>query len=279
MEVFKINFLYWNVCNNNISSYIVDACVENKINILILTECKNIDVDYLIRKLRDEGMFFQVERINKDSRIMLLHNIKEQINVIKESKYYSVFNINNGDKKNLLFTLHLPSRYRQEKDDLNMYASQIIREFEQLEEERNTENSIVVGDFNMNPFDSGMISALSFNAVMCLEIAKRRSRKVLQEERKFYYNPMWHLMGNASNLSKGTFYYSTETKSYYWYTYDQVILRPDLINKFDINKLKIIDVVNKKSLVSRNNIPDKKRISDHLPIKFELKMEVMKSNG
>ncbi|MBP2031960.1 hypothetical protein J2Z42_000625 [Clostridium algifaecis] len=33
-----------------------------------------------------------------------------------------------------------------------------------------------------------MVSALSFNAVMCPEIAKRRSRKVLQEERKFYYS-------------------------------------------------------------------------------------------
>lgn len=160
-----------------------------------------------------------------------------------------------------------------------MYASQIIREFEQLEEERNTENSIVVGDFNMNPFDSGMVSSLSFNAVMCPQIAKKRSRKVLQEERKFYYNPMWHLMGNASNSSKGTFYYSTETKSYYWYTYDQVILRPDLIDKFDLNKLKIIDVINKNRLTSKNNIPDKKRISDHLPIKFELKMEVIKNHG
>lgn len=275
----KINFLYWNVANNNITSYIVEACVENNINILILTECKNIDVDYLLRKLNDENLFFEIERIDKDSRVMLLHNTKGQINVIKESKYYLAFNIKDGNKRFLLFALHLPSRYKQEKDDLNMYASQIIREFEQLEEERNTENSIVVGDFNMNPFDSGMISSLSFNAVMCPQIAKKRSRKVLQEERKFYYNPMWHLMGNALNSSKGTFYYSTETKSYYWYTYDQVILRPDLIDKFDLNKLKIIDVINKNRLISKNNIPDRKRISDHLPIKFELKMEVIKNHG
>lgn len=64
---------------------------------------------------------------------------------------------------------------------------------------------------------------------------------------------MWHLMGNASNLCKGTFYYSTETKSYYWYTYDQVILRPNLIDKFDINELKIIESINNISLISKKN--------------------------
>lgn len=268
----EINFLYWNAGNHNISSYIADACIENDINVLILSEHKNVDVSYLLRKLKNSNMIYEVERVDKDSRIMLLHNTKKQINIINESPYYSVFNIKDGEEKYLLFTVHLPSRYSQERIDLNMYASQVLREFEQFEEIRGTEKSIVVGDFNMNPFDDGMVSALSFNAVMCPKIAERKSRKVLHEERKFYYNPMWNLMGNSSNLCKGTFYYSSETKSYYWYTYDQVILRPDLIDKFDMNELKIIDIVNNRKLTTEKAIPDKKRISDHLPIKF--KMEV-----
>lgn len=274
----KINFLYWNTHNKNISSYIVDACVENSINILILTEHKNIDTDYLIRKLKENNLFFEVEKIDPHSRILLLHNTKGQINVIKESKYYSAFNIKNKEEVYLLFALHLPSRYAQERIDLDMYAVQLSREFEQLEEERKTEKSIVVGDFNMNPFDDGMISSLSFNAVMSPTIANKRSRKVFCDDRKFYYNPMWHLMGNDSNLCKGTFYYPSETKSYYWYTYDQVIIRPDLIDKFDINDLKIIDLINSNSLVNKNSIPNEKKISDHLPIKFKIKLEVNKNN-
>ena len=275
----RINFLYWNAKNNNISAYIVDACVENAVNLLILVEHKNIDIEYLIRKLRDNNLFFEVERIDKDSRILLLHNTKKQVNIIKESKYYSVFIIKDKSELYLIFALHLPSRYAEERSDLNMYAAQVKREFEQIEEERNTEKSIVVGDFNMNPFDDGMVSALSFNAVMCPNIAKKISRKVLDEERKFYYNPMWHLMGNALNPCKGTFYYPSETKSYYWYTYDQVIIRPEIIEKFDIDKLKIIDSISNNSLVSVNNIPNKSLISDHLPIKFKINLEVNENNG
>ena len=275
----KINFLYWNAKNNNISSYIVEACVENNVNLLILVEHKNIDIDYLIRKLKDNNLFFEVERVDKDSRILLLHNTKKQISIVRESKYYSAFIIKDEAEVYLIFALHLPSRYAEERSDLNMYASQVMREFEQIEEERNTEKSIVVGDFNMNPFDDGMVSSLGFNAVMCPSIAKKKSRKVLNEERKFYYNPMWNLMGNALNSCKGTFYYPSGTKSYYWYTYDQVIIRPELIEKFEMDDLKIIDVINNNSLVSVNSIPNKRLISDHLPIKFKIKLEVNKNNG
>ncbi|AOR24141.1 hypothetical protein [Clostridium taeniosporum] len=274
----KINFLYWNTNNNNISSYIIEACLENKIDVLILSENKNIDIDYLRRKLKENNLFFKVEKIVPHSRILLLHNTKGQINVIKESKYYSTFNLKDKDERFLIFALHLPSKYAQERSDLNMYTSQILREFEQLEEERKTEKSIVVGDFNMNPFDDGMVSALGFNAVMCPTIAKKQSRKVLNEERKFYYNPMWHIMGNYFNSCKGTFYYPTATKSYYWYTYDQVIIRPELIDKFDINELEVLSIINEKSLLTRNNLPNKKKISDHLPIKFKLELEVTKNN-
>lgn len=42
----------------------------------------------------DNNMFFKAEKIIPNSKIMLLHNTKDQINVIKESPHYSAFNIN-----------------------------------------------------------------------------------------------------------------------------------------------------------------------------------------
>lgn len=92
----------------------------------------------------------------------------------------------------------------------------------------------------MNHFDDGMVSALGFNAVMCQTIAKKQYKKVLHEERKFFYNHMCNIMEGYFNLCKGTFYYSTATRSYYGYTYDQAIIRLDLIDKFDINEFKIL---------------------------------------
>lgn len=88
-------------------------------------------------------MFFKTENVITNSRILLLHNTKGQINVIKESAYYSAFNIKVKDERYLMVALHLTSKYAQERSDLNMYMSQILREFEQLEEKRKTEKTIV----------------------------------------------------------------------------------------------------------------------------------------
>lgn len=269
----KINFLYWNVNNKNLACYISEVCLENKADVLILAEHKSVDLDYLTRKLNEKEFMFEIENIIPNSRILLLHKRGIQIKVVKESRYYSAFKLKHDEEQILIFALHLPSKYAQETSDLNMYTSQIIREFEQIEEERKISRSLVVGDFNMSPFDEGMISALGFNAVMSTEIARKKSRKVLNQERKFYYNPMWHMMGNDDHDCKGTFYYSSSTKSFYWYTYDQVILRPQLIDNFSMDNLRIINKINDKSLITKSNVPNKKEISDHLPIKFKINME------
>lgn len=84
---------------------------------------------------------------------------------------------------------------------------------------------------------------------------------------------MWHIWRNDNNVCKGKYYYSTSAKSYYWYTYDQVIFRPEWIDNFNIDNLKIISKVNDNSLLTKSNIPNKREILEHLPLKFRIDME------
>ena len=55
-----------------------------------------------------------------------------------------------------------------------------------------------------------------------------------------------------------------------WNIYDQVIIRPALRARFVENSLRIIKETKTRFLLDSNGHPDKK-ISDHLPIVFEIK--------
>ena len=256
------------------SSYIVGACIEHNIDVLILTEYSNVDIQYIQRKLNIEGKSFIVEQIDKNSRILLMRNSNVNLKVINEGKqYYSIFKLIAGNQTILIFAVHFPSLTNLERNDIDMFSSQIAREFEQFEEKYETEDSLIVGDFNMNPFDPGMVSSFSFNAVMCPEIAKKKDRTFLFNERKFYYNPMWHVMGNESYINKGTYFYAQSAKSYYWYTYDQVLIRPGLIKQFSMPELEALNCINDNNLLTKKGITNSEQFSDHLPLKFEIKME------
>ena len=69
----------------------------------------------------------------------------------------------------------------------------------------------------------------------------------------------------------GSQHYSGNDKdNIFWNIYDQIIIRPDLRKYFVDEELKIVTGTSNCSFLNRNGHPNKK-ISDHLPIIFEIK--------
>jgi len=54
--------------------------------------------------------------------------------------------------------------------------------------------------------------------------------------------------------------------------FDQVLIRPSLIDIFDVKELKIITTTGTEMLLSDTGIPNKRVASDHLPLVFELSL-------
>ena len=52
--------------------------------------------------------------------------------------------------------------------------------------------------------------------------------------------------------------------------FDQVLIRPELINGFEPAKLRIVTAIGGSPLVEQDGRPDSGNYSDHLPIVFEL---------
>ena len=145
------------------------------------------------------------------------------------------------------------------------------QEIAQLEDTDRHQNTILVGDLNMDPFHPGLVTAHAFNAVMTRKIAEREERKVSEKSYRFFYNPMWGFFGDQSLGPAGTCYFSPkEPVWYYWNMFDQVLLRPSMMDL--LRDLAILYSDSQESFLTSNATPNKTRFSDHLPILFRLRL-------
>jgi hypothetical protein len=267
-----VNFVFWNVGKKPLESEITQLAVETKPDFLVLAEYEG-DQAKLLKQINDNYPHLYAIPSIGCQRITIfssfspghIHHKREQARfTIKEL-------LNPGDIPLLLGMVHLPSKLRSNDIDQLSYAMTLRNEIEQAEKEAGHRNTLVFGDFNMNPFDYGMLFAGGMHAISCLTTAKRESRIVHGQEKSFFYNPSWNLLGDFTETPGTYFHKSPQTLALYWNTLDQVILRPSLARYLKPKSLSIIHKLRLGSLISPKGQPS---ASDHLPIKFSLDMKI-----
>ena len=171
----------------------------------------------------------------------------------------------------LLAAIHFPSKLHFSDQEQALEATVLAQQIREAEQLAQCERTVLVGDLNMNPFENGVIAANGLHGVMTREIAARQTRTVQDQTYPFFYNPMWGRLGDATEGPAGSYYYAhSGHTTYFWNSFDQVLLRPALLQYFRDEELKILTDDGELSLVSDNGLPDKKTASDHLPILFKL---------
>ena len=171
----------------------------------------------------------------------------------------------------LIVGVHLPSKRERRDVDHSALSTRLSRRIEEIEASIGHDRTVLIGDFNMNPFESGMSSADGFHGVMDRRIAAKGSRTVDEVTRRFFYNPMWRIMGNNTVSALGTYYKNMGGYvNLYWHTFDQALLRPSLLDCFREEGLRLIDTVGRTSLLHRNGLGLDETISDHLPLVLNL---------
>ncbi|AGP34359.1 hypothetical protein BE04_41665 [Sorangium cellulosum] len=84
---------------------------------------------------------------------------------------------------------------------------------------------------------------------------------------------MWSRFGDGSPGPPGTYYRDGgEHITFFWNMYDQVLIRPDLLDAFRPEELEILHADGASSLLTQGGLPDRGRASDHLPVLFRLSL-------
>lgn len=264
-----ISFLFWNLNGRPLQRRVANIVREHEVDVVVLAEC-------------DASSHVWLEAINEAQQcdynegIRLLETIAVYTRLSQRTleenpelrlSAHQLF-LPSGDDI-LCVATHLPSKLYWRDASQSHLCTQLAARIGRLEEQLGHSRTILVGDLNMNPFEPGLVSSYGLHATMARQVAERQTRTVLGQDYPFFYNPMWGYFGDALDGPPGTYYYSrAEPVNYFWNIFDQVLLRPSLLGRFENNRLRILDSDGASSLLTTQGLPDSVGASDHLPIVF-----------
>ncbi len=178
----------------------------------------------------------------------------------------------------LIVGVHLDSGNHQSVQRRAIWARRAVQDVRQLENDLNHTRTILVGDFNMNPFDGGLVDADALHAVMTRDLALGRHVERPQGLPLFLQSDVEFSgrlappgpAGPSHRLPPGTHFYgpSGELATHFWQMYDQILLRPDMMDRLLHLEVMVTDGV--APLVTPSGRPKSQALTDHLPIHFIL---------
>lgn len=271
-----MNIVFWNLKKAPVSTLLCQLANEGQADLIVLAE-STLDISATLRELQTVTghTYANGLKLPMTGRISLLH--KKDLFAFGQreaSDHWEVMELrycSQGNPSNqppfILAAAHLPSPVRTKPTTTYDICQRFSRAIRGMETSQKHSRTVAVGDFNLNPFDEGIVSHSGLHAVMSREIARQDSRIVARESSPFFYNPMWRLMGGGDRGALGTYYYrGSDSIEIFWHTIDQVLFRPTLLDAVDDSSIQIITQIGTTPLDVKTN----KRLVDHYPLFFQI---------
>lgn len=270
-----LTFLFWNLHRNSqIAPLLERVATLHRVDVAAFAECPFSPNDLIVALGVIEGKGFRSHEGRQNRRIIVA--VREPVGCsdpVAESRYLTVRPLNlPGRPELLLAAMHGISLLEAEHIDLNEEAVIAAGLLRNAEENRGHNRTVLLGDFNLNPFDQGMAKASGFHAVMSRDVARDEYRRVRFNKYPTLYNPMWGRLGDLTPGPPGTYFFDkAQHLRYYWNTYDQAMIRPSLLAYFRPNGLEVLDRIGNTRLLTEG-VPDPLIASDHLPVVLRLEL-------
>lgn len=269
-----VTFLFWNINKQPLTELIGKLIREHNVDILILAESEVPDIDILKSAKAKSGKTFTITCPELPTRVKIYSRLSRFVRPVMDFPGVAIRRLMTplGDDI-LIVAAHLPSKLYQTEHDQFFACMRLANAIDEAESRVRHTRTLIIGDLNMNPFECGVIAADGIHGVSDRRIAARGIRKVAGKECRFFYNPMWNYLGDAHSGPPGTYFYDTGRQiNTYWNIFDQVLVRPELLDAFSNENLRVLTEVDSTSLALEYGKPDVNISSDHFPILLSLKI-------
>ncbi len=276
--------MFWNVNGRGNEFCSTLYSLAQNVDILLLTESKIEDSEIKknigLEKVPYKSGFYETELTPRLYTKIPLTKIEHYSSApSKRMVFYNLQTVEYGEI--IIAGIHFPSKATYHGQTQLSLATTYSNWLYEIENQRKHTQTVLFGDFNMNPFEAGMIEPQAFNATLLYDVAKQGQRTFHFQKFYYFYNPMWNWLGDREYKSgtpklPGSFYYKTtdDVTQIYWNVFDKVIIRPSIIDAIDYATIKIHEVIPVSTLIRQdfNKRPD--NFTDHLPLTFNLKISI-----
>jgi len=282
-----MNILFWNTNipkiphkkSPNIVDCLLNLIIEKHLDLLVLSEYGG-DIQELCSSANNRSKihYVPIPREPECNRITGIINHKYETESLRgeNQTHYQIIKILTPSYKMLVAAIHNISKLRASEQEQAHILRCFHDDIKKLEEIHQCENTVAIGDFNVNPFEISCIDADTMHSIPFREEVSNRPDRVVQGKTyKNFYNPTWKLFGNKC-IPYATYYHNSRGRlsNYYWNAFDQVMIRQSLMPAFIEESLEIITKAGHHRLL-KNGKPNAVNYSDHLPLFCILKEELI----
>jgi endonuclease/exonuclease/phosphatase family metal-dependent hydrolase len=271
-----VTLLFWNINKKALTSLLRELVDAHAPDVIALAEC-TMALDTLLSAVNGNGLF--TYRISPNaakgpvSRLTVLTRLpRAAIRAFAGNEKCAIRHLNSPINSNdfLLIAMHLISKMEVSADEQAMLATRLRPLIAETEKKVGHKRSVVMGDLNMDPFESGVTNSEALHAVGDRKLAAKLSRTVQGQERFYFYNPLPRMLASDTSGPPGTYYRpSSSTEPTRWHIYDQVLIRPELLPNFNYHNLSVLISTGKTPLMKLGR-PDRTVGSDHLPLLLKI---------
>lgn len=260
-----LRIIFWNISKKDLTDAVCSVAESTNADVVVLNE-SSLPIRKTLQTLQTNvSRDFYCPDASSDKRFhCFCRNRGLDMSEVHSGLRFSVRKLRIGQHRTLLALVHGVDIRNYDPETRQSSAQSLAEEMRFVIEEQNTNKLILLGDFNMNPFDSGMNLAAGLNAMMTRACVKPGHRKHIGKRYDFYYNPMWSLFGDNTDGPAGTAYDTSSQGPYGWSMLDQVIINHSIVGLF--HSVKILTEAGTTSLMDKKGHPDANNASDHFPI-------------
>jgi endonuclease/exonuclease/phosphatase (EEP) superfamily protein YafD len=260
-----LRIIFWNVKGKNLNNFVCAIATSTNADVVILNE-NSVEIGETLKDLQNNvSRDFYCPQAGPKKRFHCFsrnHNL--DLSEVHDGSRTSVRKLQIGSHRTLLALVHGVDVRNYDAETRQSVAQSLADEMRFVRQQQRISNLVLLGDFNMNPYDSVMNLAQGMNAMMTRSCIERGSRRFLDKDYDFYYNPMWSLLGDNTAGPAGTVYDISGQGPYGWSMFDQVIIHHSVVNLF--HSVQILTEAGNEALMTEKGRPDAKKASDHFPI-------------